>query len=447
MINNNDSFIRIKTLFTTPEQRKVPVLSKVYDDHEKLILYIRSIMGERFLSSVKGKKVFIKPNWVMHLRRENEEICLHTHHNFLIAALTAVLDAEPSMVTIGDAPVQGCSWKLLLNDAFYKRIDNLKDSYRIPIEIKDFRRVTFDIQTQEVKKDQHPLSEYLIFDLGENSYLEPVTDEKKDRFRVGKYDPKELSHNHRKGVHRYCIIKDLFEADIVINMPKIKTHQKTGMTGALKNLVGVNGEKAYLPHHMFGGTAIGGDCYPGKNLFLHLSEKCADKAFPKRTKRNYDVLFWTYLGVLFRELSCIKKDCRLSGSWHGNDTCWRMVFDLNKIAVYGKIDGTLSDTPQRNLYSLCDGIIGGQGDGPLSPVPLPLGIISFTNNSALNDVCMSTLMQYDLDKLNITRNAFKLIKDESSYTIYLDDNIITLSDLLQWSIPVVPPPGWEDCIL
>ena len=30
------------------------------------------------------------------------------------------------------------------------------------------------------------------------------------------------------------------DADIVISLPKIKSHQKTGITGAIKNLVGIN---------------------------------------------------------------------------------------------------------------------------------------------------------------------------------------------------------------
>ena len=47
---------------------------------------------------------------------------------------------------------------------------------------------------------------------------------------------------------------------------------------------------------------------------------------------------------------------------------------------------SISDSKKRVLYSLSDGIVGGQGDGPLYPKPLPLGIVMFTNSSYLNDV-------------------------------------------------------------
>jgi hypothetical protein len=30
-----------------------------------------------------------------------------------------------------------------------------------------------------------------------------------------------------------------------------------------------------------------------------------------------------------------------SGNWHGNDTIWRMILDLNKILLYGNPDGTM----------------------------------------------------------------------------------------------------------
>ena len=58
----------------------------------------------------------------------------------------------------------------------------------------------------------------------------------------------------RRGRHRYLVARELIEADVVFNVPKLKTHKKAGVTGALKNLVGINGHKAYLPHHRKGGV-------------------------------------------------------------------------------------------------------------------------------------------------------------------------------------------------
>ncbi len=250
-----------------------------------------------------------------------------------------------------------------------------------------------------------------------------------------------MAQSHRTGVHKYCITKELFEADVVISMPKVKTHQKNGITCALKNLVGLNGDKDYLPHHRIGGTGFGGDCYPGKNIFRLASEYLLDMANRRQGKFLYRPL--VFLASVIWKLSNPKKVHHLSAAWYGNDTTWRMVMDLNKIAVYGKSDGTISKTPQRQLYSLCDGIIGGQGDGPLRPEPLPLGIISFTNHSGLNDICMATLMGFDYKKIPLLANQ-KINLTSIDTEIILDDVKVDLKELEKRSISTLPPPGWME---
>jgi hypothetical protein len=58
----------------------------------------------------------------------------------------------------------------------------------------------------------------------------------------------------------------VLSADLVVNLPKLKTHKKTGVTLALKNLVGINGDKNWLPHHSQGSVEKGGDEYPGDGV-------------------------------------------------------------------------------------------------------------------------------------------------------------------------------------
>ena len=45
-----------------------------------------------------------------------------------------------------------------------------------------------------------------------------------------------------------------------------------------------------------------------------------------------------------------------SGNWYGNQTTWRMCLDLNRIALYGRLDGSIADTPQRRLVHIVDAI-------------------------------------------------------------------------------------------
>jgi hypothetical protein len=242
-------------------------------------------------------------------------------------------------------------------------------------------------------------------------------------------------------MHKYCITKELFNADIVISLPKIKTHQKSGITGALKNIVGLNGDKDFLPHHRIGGTGMGGDSYPGKNRLRYWSELALDNANRKKGKSIY--WFWIRLSSLLWKISMPKKNHQLSAAWFGNDTTWRMVMDLNMIVNYGRADGTLADEPQRFLYSFCDGIVGGQGDGPLRPDPLNLGVVCFSDDSATTDVCMAILMELKIEKLPLLKAA-KAFMPGRKIDIRLNGNPIQITALEKYTTQAIPPPGWEN---
>ncbi len=441
-IHEKKNYVIIESFFSNNEERTVNYLENVYHDSEllkeKILKVTKGVFDNTLL--ITGKKILLKPNWVTHNKKESDEICLRTNNNLLLAIVEIILENKPAKITIGDAPIQGCNWEQMLPKDFYESIGKLSDLYSIPILIKDFRRVTFDPKKNNPLKELNNISKYLIFDTGSDSNLEPVSS-MKSNFRVTNYDPNRLKETHTIGKHKYCITKELFEADVVISIPKIKTHQKTGITGALKNLVGVNGDKDYLPHHRVGGNGFGGDCYPGKNIFRRISEYFLDCANKKQGYKIY--WFWIYASKVTWLLSFPKLVHNLSAGWFGNDTTWRMVMDINTIAVFGEKDGTISRIPQREIFSLCDGIIGGQGDGPLNPKPLPLGIICFSNNSSMTDICMGTLMGFDINKIPLLNTAKKnILQDIISLT--LNGKKVTLKDIADFSINTLPPPGWVD---
>jgi len=395
------SFVQLQTMFTGESTRTVDALSAIYNDPDLMRTAIRNLTRNQLnTDSVTGKRVLLKPNWVSHDRKPGDSECLRTNNAFLLAAVEVLLELKPLAITIGDAPIQGCQWSRVVTPEFTERVDRLSVEHSIPITVTDFRRVTFDPKQNILCKDRRDLADYSIFDLGVSSSLEPITSDG-GKFRVTDYDPGRLAESHSVGRHRYCIIKEFFDADIVISLPKIKTHQKTGLTGALKNLVGINGDKDYLPHHRIGGTETGGDCYPGHSIFRRAAEWSLDNANRRQGKFTY----WMFRGVasVSWRLSRPTRTHNLGAAWYGNDTCWRMVADINRIAQFGRSDGTMADVPQRTLYSLCDGIVGGQGDGPLNPEPLRLGMISFANNNAMTDICFGTLMAFDVTKIPLLR--------------------------------------------
>lgn len=437
-----NSFLHLKTFFDKPGERNVSYLADLYSNRDLLKKAIFELIQDKITpENVFNKNILLKPNWVNHPRNLHDDICLITNHNLVIALVEFLLPLKPFKITIGDAPIQGCNWERLLPETFYDEINKLSEVHKTLICIRDFRRVVFDTQKNTISSERNPLSEYHIFDVGKESFLEPITRNDKKLFRVSQYDHERLAEVHRPGVHKYCITNSLFEADLVISLPKVKTHQKAGITAALKNLVGLNGDKDYLPHHRKGGTNRGGDSYPGNNFLRNLSEDLLDISNKRIGKRSFR--YWQKLAVELWKLSKPRKVDQIGAAWHGNDTTWRMVLDLNLIAVFGKIDGQISETPQRQLFSLCDGIIGGQGNGPLFPEPLPLGFLGFSNNAALNDFIFAALMKLDPEKTPLTINAFSLY-EKTFENIFLNGNKITVDNLRGFSIDTLPPPGWEE---
>lgn len=96
-----------------------------------------------------------------------------------------------------------------------------------------------------------------------------------------------------------------------------------------------------------------------------------------------------------------------NGNWHGNDTCWRMVLDLNCALLYGNPDGTWREAGEGKKYlAIVDGIIGGEGNGPLCPDPVNSGVLIAWTNPAEIDAVAAKLMGFDPRKIPLISEAF-----------------------------------------
>lgn len=421
------------------DKREEAFLERLYSDPLQMDSIIEAAVSP-FLKEeqIKGKRLLLKPNWVRHSRKPTDVHCLCTDESVILAFLKYLLPLGPASIIVGDAPVQGCDWSKLLSDNFYNTVSNLSKNSGVAITIKDFRRTYFDPSKNTLLENQKPIDDYVIFDVGRDSYLEDVTSPR-NTFRVTCYDPDKLAQTHHKGMHKYCIIKDLFESDVVITIPKIKTHQKAGLTNSLKILVGLNGDKDFLPHHRIGAEGHGGDCYKGWHPFRRASELLLDAANRRRGKRIYPLLS-KGSAALWR-LSFPKPEQNLAAGWYGNDTVWRMVMDLNLISLFGTKDGTISKEPQRTLYSLCDGIIGGQGNGPLDPDPLALGIVSFTNDAYLMDEIAGRLFKLNIDNVPLLKEARRQ-NAEKEFDLFINGEAATFDSIDDMAVDVILPPGW-----
>ncbi len=354
-----------------------------------------------------GAKVLVKPNWVLHANLGPWGMePLVTHPSLVKAVVEEVLRSRAGQVIVGDAPVQGCNFDRLMNiGGFPPWAEDLAAREPRFQGLRDFRRTRTVVHQwhRETAREQRSADHFVLFDLGGESLLEPITVD--GAFRVTMYDPKLMRETHRPGRHQFLVAREILEADVVINLPKLKTHKKAGITCALKNLIGINGNKEFLPHHRVGGSEHGGDCYPGGSRikraleFVYDVQNSTDRSMAQRALS-------VATRVLHRAAHASGDRLGVEGSWSGNDTIWRTCLDLNRILLYGRPDGTVADSPQRRVLNVVDAVVAGQGDGPLSPEPLPLGLLLASSSSAAMDWIGAHLLGYTPSRIPITAHAF-----------------------------------------
>ena len=399
-----------------------------------------------------GARVLIKPNFVLHHNQGNGGMDPMITHQSVVKEVThAVLQTAAAEVVVGDAPIQTADFGALLEvtglGEWAEALQEIDSRFK---GVKDFRRTTarYVNGVRVAEENVLPEDDFVLFDLGSDSLLEPITDEKDD-FRVTCYDPRLMAKTHGKGRHRYLVARAVLEADVVINLPKLKTHKKAGITCALKNLIGINGNKEYLPHHRIGGTELGGDCYPGDSRVKRMLEYAADQQ--NTTDSGTVGRVWGGVATqLNRVLHLMGDSLGIEGSWIGNDTIWRTGLDLNRVLLYGETDGSMSSETRRTVVHLADAVIAGQGDGPLSPQPLPLGLLFAGNNAACMDWFGALVLGYDPRLLPIVREAFGEFRWPISTA--QPEEIRLLGDWGEDKIdrikikemPVVHPLGWRD---
>ena len=83
-----------------------------------------------------------------------------------------------------------------------------------------------------------------------------------------------------------------------------------------------------------------------------------------------------------------------SGNWWGNRTTWRMCLDLNRCLYYSDAHGLHLDAskPARTVLTVLDGSVAGEGNGPLAPRNVPLGVVLASTDPVAVDQASIDLM-------------------------------------------------------
>jgi uncharacterized protein (DUF362 family) len=372
---------------------------------------------EMLARSDPSRLVVVKPNWIQESHETRPEVWepVITHPDVLVAVIEALASRMGGQGTIAvcDAPHTYADFEAIL-----RRGDLLAEIERVrlrwpqlAIEVLDLRREVW-IRKEQVVVDRRPNREdprgYVRLDLGEDSLFHGHRGE--GRYYGADYDARVVNEHHRGRVHEYLLAGTPMACDLFVNLPKLKTHKKTGITCCLKNLVGINGDKNWLPHHTESTPERGGDEFPNVTLARE-AERALKKAGRKIALGVPGIGTWMYrkarnVGVAaFGDSDTVIRN----GNWQGNDTCWRMALDLNRALLYGNRDATWRRAGEkpRHYIALIDGIVGGQGNGPLCPEPAPSRVLLAGRNPAVLDAVAARLMGFDPADLPIVRGAFE----------------------------------------
>jgi uncharacterized protein (DUF362 family) len=363
-----------------------------------------------------GETVLLKPNLVhqRHPRDPQGWRYVITHGSVIRAVADYVWRAlgAKGKIILADGPQTDASFSEIVR---ILGLDSIHDFYHargLQFELIDLRQEEWTTRGDVViERRKLPPNSYgsIAFDLGQSS--EFADHPGSGHYYGADYDAGVVNRHHSGGRHEYKIAGCAIQCDVIFSLPKWKTHKKAGITASLKNLVGINADKNWLPHHTEGSPVNGGDEHPNPDL-KHRTERKVAAAVRELSHRVPVVGPWMHQlarGIGKPVFGDTDSTIR-SGNWFGNDTIWRMCLDLNKLVFYGNADGTLRAPERQNRkrhYVLVDGILAGQGGGPLNPDPLPAGVVLFGVHPPSVDAACAYLMGFDPDKIPIVCHAFQ----------------------------------------
>ncbi len=420
-----------------------------------------------------GDTVVIKPNFVLDRHDQGGDLFSIITHPAVIRAVVdyvyIALKGEGKIV-IADSPQMDCNFGQLLNRTNLGSIVDLyKDELGFDIEVYDLRDFWLDVANAPkaaYSKYRHELTGDplggKVINLGEKSLFYEFKNSK--NFYGADYNRDETIKHHHDRIQEYLISNTILSADVVISVPKLKVHKKTGITINTKGLVGINLNKNYLVHYRLGAPSEGGDQFPDNVLnsrektLLKLQRAAFDMLLARKnhlTDAVYDLVIRT--GKMLLKALKIKfnkeKLALDGGNWYGNDSAWRMAIDLLRIFIYADKEGNLKDTPVRRMVTIVDGVVGGEGNGPLTPDRKECGVIVLGFNFCAVDLVCARLIGFDYNKLKIL--SYPLLYPETFYCRKEDIMLHTNTECLQGLLDegnkeryfsFRPHKGWEGYI-
>ena len=127
-----------------------------------------------------------------------------------------------------------------------------------------------------------------------------------------------------------------------------------------------------------------------------------------------------------------------------------MVLDLNRILLFADGEGRVQDRPLRRYFSVIDGVIGGEGEGPLHPTAYRSGVVLAGFNPLAVDWVATRLMGFDTALMPLYRHALdqvgEWIPEFAIEKIRVLSNVASWQGILKTSEAVFSfraPAGWR----
>ncbi len=409
--------------------------------------------------------VVIKPNFVLSKHAEGKDLYSIITHPSILRAITDycwIALKGKGRIIIVDAPQYNCDFRELLEKTkldkmcgFYKAFEGPAVEY---LNLQPYWSKTRHFPSCIRNLPGDPQGS-VTCDLGTKSALYDCPNPA--RFYGAVYHRHESIAHHSNGRNEYEISKTILSANVFISAPKLKVHKKVGVTLNGKGLVGICTNKNLIIHYRLGTPSDGGDQFPDGLLTRRQSrvikfERWMYDIFLAKQSVFFEMIHRFIYGFLYLKLVRhlgyeIPSDKRLldAGNWYGNDSAWRMVVDLYRIIYFADKYGTFHDTPQRKIFSIIDGVIGGENKGPLIPDPKPAGILLGGEDLIATDLVATRLMGFDPNKIkqfsvlndahfNFGVRSFSDIEVVSDEHIYLR----CLENKTDKFLFFVPYPGW-----
>ncbi|MEK6320281.1 MAG: DUF362 domain-containing protein [Acidobacteriota bacterium] len=384
-----------------------------------------------------GQRVLIKPNFVLHFNAGPGPLdAVITHPSVIRAICDYVVIAlrDGGELVVGDAPQMNCDFARLCNvsgiDVLATYLESACARRSIALRLVDFRqeqtRYKYGIVWERKALNN---GESVRVTLGENSFMETID----GRLLYGAdYCRRETVQAHEGHHHEYVVARHVLSSDVVISVPKLKVHRKVGTTLNLKNIVGINTDKNHLAHYRIGSPAGGGDEFYDPRWEDRAERVLSDILLGRNWRfGKYPFLAWrTFRKALGYFTDKSARPSFSYGNWYGNDTAWRMVLDLNRILLFADAEGRLQDRPARKYFSVIDGVIGGEGEGPLHPAAYPSGVVLAGFNPLAVDWVATRLMGFDSGRIPLYRQALEQVREW--VPDFAVEGIRVLSNIASW---------------